>query len=255
LIQPYCCTRTLFEKRHDDEAAAEGQAPGLQEEREELAEDGCGRRLGVDRDRDQGEERRRRVSAAEQRTVIEDAENPGADEEDRHLGLEPDRHDKADPGHDPLQPVFHPELGEAVAGMDDQRDDRRADPVEQRGHPAKAAKVHVERTERTDDQEIGQDEGPAAGPGSPEPAAHVGDENPDLDRQRPGQRLRYRDGVAHLLPGDPALVADQLLFHQPDQRHRAAKTDRPEPEEIKDDVPYRAALRHLGRRNLGCGGH
>jgi len=35
----------LFEKGHDDEAAAEGQAPGFEEEGEQLAEHGGRRRL------------------------------------------------------------------------------------------------------------------------------------------------------------------------------------------------------------------
>jgi len=109
--------------------------------------------------------------------------------------------------------------------------------------------MHVNRTERGDDQEIRQDERPTASPGAPKPAAHIGDENPDLNRQRSGERLRYRDGVAHLLLGQPALVADQLLFHLSDKRHGSAEADRAEAQEITDYLADRPALRR--RRGRG----
>ena len=110
-----------------------------------------------------------------------------------------DGDDKADRRDHPLQPVLHAELGEPVAGMQDQRDHRRADAVEDRRHRLQVAEIDVERAERGDDHEVRQDEGPAAGPGAPEAAAQIGDVDADLDRERPRQRLADRDGLAHLL--------------------------------------------------------
>jgi len=102
--------------------------------------------------------------------------------------------------------------------------------------------MDVERAQRGDDDEVGQDERPAAGPGAPEPAAHIGDKDADLDRQRAGERLRDRDRVAHLFLSQPALLADQFLFHLADERHRAAETDRAEPQKVQDDLLDRATL-------------
>ena len=44
--------------------------------------------------------------------------------------------------------------GEVATAMDDQRDHRRADAVEDRRHPGEAAKMDVGRAERSDDQKI-----------------------------------------------------------------------------------------------------
>ena len=55
--------------------------------------------------------------------------------------------------------------------------------------------MDVERAEPGDDEEVGQDEGPASGPGAPEAGAEIGDEDADLDGERTGQRLRNGDDV------------------------------------------------------------
>ena len=63
--------------------------------------------------------------------------------------------------------------------MDDQRDRRRADAVEDPRHPGEAAKMDVSRAERSDDQKIRQYECPSADPCPPEPAAQLRDEKAD----------------------------------------------------------------------------
>src|SRR5215472_943635 len=93
---------------------------------------------------------RRRRAAAQQRAVVEDADNPGYDEKDRDLGLEPNCDDKAGSCNDPLQPVLHAELGQAVARMKNQGDDGRAHAVEDCSHPGQPAKMHVKRAERSE---------------------------------------------------------------------------------------------------------
>ena len=103
------------------------------------------------------------------------------------------------------------------------------DAVEDRGHRLKVAEIDVERAQRGDDDEVRQDEGPSAGPGAPEAAAQVGDIDPDLNRQRPRQRLADRDGLAHLLLGEPFAVVDEFALHLADQRHRTAKTQESQP--------------------------
>ena len=54
--------------------------------------------------------------------------------------------------------------------MQDERDDRRADPIEDRSHGFQLAEIDVERAERGDDDEIRKDESPAADPGALEAA-------------------------------------------------------------------------------------
>src|SRR5215468_10452304 len=164
----------FFEKGHDDETAAESETSGFEKEGEQSAKNVEVCRLRADAERHERHQRpRRRLTAAQQRAVVQDADNPGNDEEDRDLGLEPNRHDKTSGRNDPLQPVLHTELGETVAGMKDQGDNGRAHAIEDRRHPGQPAKMHVQRAERRDDQEIRQDKGPAAGPRTPEAAAQI----------------------------------------------------------------------------------
>ena len=88
--------------------------------------------------------------------------------------------------------------------------------------------MDVKRAQCRDNQEIGQDECPPAGPGAPETAAQICNEDADLDRQGAGKGLRDRNRVPHLFLGQPAPLADQLLFHQPAERDRPAKAERAE---------------------------
>jgi hypothetical protein len=71
-----------------------------------------------------------------------------------HFGFRPDRCEAATGRNHPLQLVVHAKLGEAGTAMDDQRDHRRADAVEDRRHPGETAKMDVIRAERSDDQKI-----------------------------------------------------------------------------------------------------
>lgn len=109
-------------------------------------------------------------------SCIEDAENTGPFEQHRHFGFRPDRCEAATGRNHPLQLVVHAKLGEAVTAMDDQRDRRRADAVEDPRHPGEATKMDVSRAERSDDQKIRQYECPSADPCPPEPAAQLRDE-------------------------------------------------------------------------------
>ena len=72
-----------------------------------------------------GYRERRRRRSLEQAAVIQNADDARADEQQRHFGLKDDGNRQADGRDRPLQPVFHAELGEPVAGMKDQRDDGR----------------------------------------------------------------------------------------------------------------------------------
>lgn len=64
----------------------------------------------------------------------------------------------------------------------------------------------------------------------------MGDENADLDRQRPGQGLRDSDGVAHLVLAQPALLMHQLPLHLAAQGHRPAEPQRAKAQEIDPDL-------------------
>ncbi len=62
--------------------------------------------------------------------------------------------------------------------MQDQRDDRRTDAIEDRGDRLEVAEIDIERAQRGNDDEVRQDEGPAAGPGAPKSAAQIGNKIP-----------------------------------------------------------------------------
>jgi hypothetical protein len=81
--------------------------------------------------------------------------------------------------------------------MQNQRDHRRADAVEDGRHRLEITKVDVKRPQRGDDDEVREDEGPAPRPGAPKAAAQLGNVDPDLDGERPGQRLTDRNRLAH----------------------------------------------------------
>ena len=130
-------------------------------------------------------------------------------------------------------------------------------------HWLQVAKVDVEGSKRRDDHEVRQDEGPAACPGAPKTGAQVGDVNADLDRERPRQRLAYRDRLAHLLLGEPSALVRQFAAHLTHQRDRTAKAKQAKAEKVANDFrdpiarsiegfchPERAAMRAQFRATL-----
>lgn len=101
-IPPLAAVETFFQERDDDEPAAEREAARLQEEDEQLPERPGGRRCrGTDADRNQGEQRGGC-------TGVEDAEDAGTDEQNRDLGLKPDRDDELEFGRDDLRRLAMP---------------------------------------------------------------------------------------------------------------------------------------------------
>src|SRR5690349_23129258 len=100
--------------------------------------------------------------------------------------------------------------------MEDQRDNRRADTVEDSRDWLEIAKIDVQSTESGDDHKVRKDESPAADPGAPKTAAQIGDIDSDLNGERSRQRLADRDGFAHLLFAEPATLGDELALHLAD---------------------------------------
>jgi len=49
------------------------------------------------------------------------------------------------------------------------------------------------------------------------------------------------DGLAHLLSGEPASLANKLALHLPDKRNRPAEADEPEAQEILNEFSNPAA--------------
>src|SRR5438270_3957506 len=111
--------------------------------------------------------------------------------------------------------------------MKNERYDGRADPVKHSRYGGKVAEMDIERTESRDDDEIGKDEGPATSPCAPKAGSQVGDVDADLDGERSRERLTYRNGLPHLLLGEPFSVGDKLLLHLADERHGTAKPQQP----------------------------
>src|SRR2546426_11945513 len=133
--------------------------------------------------------------------------------------------------------------------MEDERDDGGADAVEDRRHGRESLEVDVERGEARDDDEVRQDEGPAAGPRAPEAAAYIRDPDPGLDGERPGQRLADGDALAHLLLRQPLLLTHQLAFHLPDQRDRPTEAEQAEPQVVPNEITNRDTLGRLFGRH------
>src|SRR2546429_511253 len=100
-----------------------------------------------------------------------------------------------------------------------------------------------------DDDEVRQDEGPAAGPRAPEAAAYIGDPDPDLDGERPGQRLADRHGPPPLLLRQPLLLTHQFAFHLPDQRDRPTEAEQAEPQVVPNEITDRDTLGRLFGRH------
>ncbi len=133
--------------------------------------------------------------------------------------------------------------------MQNEGDHRGAHSVEDRFYRGEAAKVDVKRAEHGDDDEVRQNEGPAACPRTPEAPANIGDPDADLDSQRPRERLTDRDAFAHLLLGQPLPLPDQFPLHLAHESDGTAEADRPKAEVVADefsngDAPHRLLRFH-----------
>jgi len=122
--------------------------------------------------------------------------------------------------------------------MEDERDHCRTDAIEDRRHWLQVAQRHVKRTQGGDNDEIGQDERPSAGPCAPEAGPQIGRVDANLDGKRPRQGLADGDGFAHLLVGEPALLRHQLALHLTDQRHRPAEAQKAQTQEVTHELAH-----------------
>ena len=121
--------------------------------------------------------------------------------------------------------------------MQNERDDSRAHAIEDAADALQVAEMHKQRTQRGDDQEVGKNESPAAGPGSPKAATQVGDKDADLNGKRPRQGLTDGHRLPHLVPRQPLAFANKLAFHLADQGDGSAEAHESEPQEVEDDIP------------------
>src|SRR5262249_16563996 len=126
--------------------------------------------------------------------------------------------------------------------MEDQRDDCRADTVEDTGDRLQIAEIDIESAQSGNDHEVWKDESPAAYPGTPKTAAQVRNINSDLNRERSGQRLAYGNGFTHLVFGEPATLGNEFTLHLADQRNRTAEAQQSEPEKIQKQLGQRATF-------------
>lgn len=68
--------------------------------------------------------------------------------------------------------------------MQDQRDDRRADTVEDAGDRFEIAEINIESAQSGDDHKVRKDESPAADPSTPKATAQIRNINSDLNGER-----------------------------------------------------------------------
>src|SRR5437763_3650688 len=121
-------------------------------------------------------------------------------------------------------------------------------------HQRKTAEVHVERAEHGHDDEVREDERPPAGPRAPESATEIGDEDPDLDRERSGERLTHRDPLAHLVFREPLPLLNELSLHLTAEGDGPAEPERAEAQEVGDEPADRDSRGRL-RGLHGCPFH
>src|SRR5215470_10800676 len=126
--------------------------------------------------------------------------------------------------------------------MEDQRDDCRADTVEDTSDRFEIAKIDIESTQGGYDDKVRKDESPAAYPGTPKTAAQVRNINSDLNRERSGQRLAYSNGFTHLVFGEPAALGNEFSLHLTDQCNGTAEAQQAEPEKIQKQLGQRATF-------------
>src|SRR5947208_2979855 len=131
--------------------------------------------------------------------------------------------------------------------MQNEGDHRRADPVEDRCHRWKALEPNVERAEGGDDDEVGQDKRPAAGPRPPKATADVRDPNANLDGERSRQGLTDGDALPHLVLSQPLPLADHLPLHLADERDGAPEAEQTQPQVVLDELADGDAPRGLVR--------
>src|SRR5713226_9422278 len=120
--------------------------------------------------------------------------------------------------------------------MNDERDDRRADTIEDGPEWREPAEVDVQGSQRSDDKEVREDEGPSTGPRPPEATAEVGDEDPDLDGQWSGQRLTHCHSFPKLFLVKPFPLLDQVSFHLAHEGDRPAEAEGAEAQKVCDQV-------------------
>jgi hypothetical protein len=125
--------------------------------------------------------------------------------------------------------------------MEDERDDRRADTVEDTGDRLEITKIDVKSTQTGNDDKVRKYESPTADPGAPETAAEITNIDSNLDSERSGHRLTDCGGLAHLFFSQPAALSDDLSFHLADQRDGAAKSQQAETEKV--DKQFRKRMR------------
>ena len=174
--------------------------------------------------------------------VVKDADKSRANKQQRDLRLQDHCYDQTGCRDRPLQLVLHAKLREAPTGMEDQRDDCRADTVEDTGDRLEIAEIDVESTQSRDDYKVWKDKGPATDPGTPKTAAQIGNINSNLNRERSGQRLADGNGFTHLVFGQPATLGDEFAFHLTDQRNGTAEAQQSEPEKIQKQLGQRATF-------------
>src|SRR5215475_14146615 len=96
--------------------------------------------------------------------------------------------------------------------------------------------MDVQGTHGGHDNKVGQNKSPTTGPCTPEPSPQIRNVDPDLDSERPRQRLAHGDSVAELIFRQPLSFCDQFFFHLPAECNRAAETKRSKAEVISHQV-------------------
>src|SRR5262249_8922575 len=103
---------------------------------------------------------------------------------------------------------------------------------------------------RSNDYEVRKDEGPTPGPGPPEPASQIGNEDTNLNGERAWQRLTYRDRFAHLLSCQPFALRNKLPLHLPNEGDRTSKPHEPQPQEVGDQLAHADFGRRVESRSF-----
>ncbi len=218
----------LLKEGHDRQARPERECPSLEEEDPEGDQRvGVGARCGEDSLRvDRKQQRQRPESRPRWPRIEQHADETGDNEEDRDLGPS-NEGDRCDRHEDRPEPpiALHGHAEQLPGPAEDQRDDRRPDPVEERLDEGGLAERDVERRDDAHDEEWRQDERHRGCDRSPKPAPHVAEPHRELRRERPWQCLRHREAFEVLVLRDPAATLDEVTLHVAGERYGSAEAE------------------------------
>ena len=174
-------------------------------------------------------------------------DEPRQDEEDSDLASHHEG-DERDGGEDGPESaiVLHGHSEELPGPTKDQRDDGRADAVEECLDQGRPPERDVQRGDDAHDDERRQDEWDRRGDCAPEAAAYVAEPHRELRGERARQGLRDGETLEVFLLREPPAALDEVTLHVGGESDRPAEAERPQSQKVP---------RKIAQPELALAGH